>query len=278
MRKTLAVVLTALVALVAAGAAQADPIQSIEAKISPKKLDKKKYKPAKIYVEIITGLNSEDEVRPLQPPSATNTKVNFSKNIRFNTKAVPNCEVNAEGLDQTTTEMATELCGKKSIVSVGSGVPTSAASTKGTSAWVTADIGASAIEVPVVVTAFNGKKKNTIYLHARADTVNTTSILTGKLRRAPKGYGTQLDVTIPPLLAGAIARFTATVKAKKYVQARCKQRKMKYEAITEFTNHDTVSDKYSHKCKRKKSRKRGKGNRKGKGKHKNKGKGKRGRN
>ena len=72
------------------------------------------------------------------------------------------------------------------------------------------------------MTAFNGEKKNSLYLHARADSVNNTTVLVGKIKNGPKGYGKQLNVTIPPLLAGAISRFTTTVKSGKYVQARCK--------------------------------------------------------
>ena len=88
-----------------------------------------------------------------------------------------------------------------------------------------------------MVTAFNGHEKNTLFLHSRADSVNNTSVLVGKLKtgkKAPKGYGNQLDVTIPPLLAGAITRFTTTVKNGKYVQARCKTKNEKWQAITMF--------------------------------------------
>ena len=68
------------------------------------------------------------------------------------------------------------------------------------------------------VTAFNGHEKHTLFLHSYAPSANNTSVLVGKLKRkGPKGYGNQLDVTIPPLLAGAISRFTTTVKNGKYV-------------------------------------------------------------
>ncbi len=44
-------------------------------------------------------------------------------------------------------------------------------------------------------------------------------------------------MTIPPLLAGAITRFTTTVKNGKYVQARCKTKNEKWQATTIYTNH-----------------------------------------
>ena len=62
-------------------------------------------------------------------------------------------------------------------------------------------------------------------------------MLVGKLKKGPKGYGNQLDVTIPPLLAGAISRFTTTVKNGKYVQARCKTKNEKWQATTMYNNH-----------------------------------------
>ncbi len=261
MRRLLAATLVGMVTLVATGVAQGDPIQSIEANLQPKKLDKKKFKRAKIRVEIVTGNNAGGTV-PNEPPKATNTKVNFPPNLRFKPNAVPRCKASEASLQNTSTEQATQLCGKRSIVSIGSKVPTGPESTNGTSAWIRVG-GSAPLGVPVVVTAFNGKAKNTLYLHAKAQGLPITSVLVGKLKKGPKGYGKQLDVRIPPLAAGGIERFTVTVKAKKYVQARCNPKRMKYQAITTFSNHPRVSDTYVEKCKQTKSKK-GKKNRKGK--------------
>jgi len=259
MRKYLTAIVLAVVAVFAfTSIAQADDVQSITAKLTPKKLKKKKFKPAKIYIEILTKNNdAPGAVNPEQPPSATNTKVNFPKNMKFNTKAVPRCKASEAQLQNTTTQQAIDLCGKKSVVSVGSEIPTSKGHSTGTSAWVTIGLPGPTpeIEVPVQVTAMNGTKKNQLYLHSRADDLGVTTVLVGKLKsgkKAPKGYGSQLDVTIPPLALGAIARFTTTVKAKKYVQARCKTKKMKFQAITKYTDHPTTSDDYKTKCKQKK--------------------------
>jgi hypothetical protein len=86
--------------------------------------------------------------------------------------------------------------------------------------------------------------------------VNNTSVLVGKLKKGPRGYGKTLDVRIPPLLAGAISRFTTTVKARKYVQARCRSKRMKFQAITRYDNHPTTTDDYATKCKRKRGKRR----------------------
>jgi len=256
MRKYLIIAVAALASSLAfTSIAQADDIQSLTAKLTPQKLDKKKYKPAKIYIEILTGDNTSDPVAPEQPPSATRTKVNFPSNMKFDTKAAPKCKVSADALDSTSTDTATDMCGKKSIVSVGSGEPTSAGHSTGTSAWVTIDQPGpgTTLELPVVVTAFNGKAKNSLYLHARANLLGVTTVLVGKIKDGPKGFGKQLDVTIPPLALGAITRFTTTVDHGKYVQARCKNKNMKFQAITTFSNYTpaTVTDDFESKCKQK---------------------------
>jgi len=253
MRKLLIATVAAIVAALALPSiGQADDIQSITANLTPAKRSKKKFKPAKIYVEILTKpLGSGPN--PEQPPSAFNTKVNFPKNAKFDPKAVPRCKASEAKLQNTTTDQAKKLCGNKSIVSKGSTTPTGPEHTTGTSAWVTVDLAGpnTTLGVPVVVTAFNGEKKNQIFLHSRADSVNNTSVLVGKIKKGPKGFGKQLNVKIPPLLAGAISRFTATVKNGKYVQARCKTKNMKFQAVTQYENHPTTTDDFSSKCKRK---------------------------
>jgi len=241
----------AAAALVMPAGAAADPIQSITAKLTPKKLPKRKYRPAKIYVEILTAPNSGAATNPEQPPSAFRTKVNFPKNMKFDPRKAPRCKASEARLQNTTTAQAKRLCGRKSIVSKGSKTPTGPEHTTGTSAWVTVDLPGpnTTLGVPVVVTAFNGSKKNTLFLHSRADSVNNTSVLVGKLKKGPHGYGRTLDVKIPPLLAGAISRFTTTVKSGKYVQARCRSKRMKFQAITSYENHPRTTDDFTSKCK-----------------------------
>ena len=230
--------------------AQADPIQSITAKLKPKKLPKKRFRPAQIRTEIITGPNTGDPTNPEQPPSAFNTKVNFPKNMKFDTRKVPRCKGTEAKLQNTTTKQAIRVCKRKSIVSKGSSVPTGPDPTIGTSAWVTVDLPGpgTTLGVPVVVTAFNGTKKNQIFLHSRADSVNNTSILVGRLQKGPKGFGRTLNVKIPPLLAGAISRFTATVQNGRYVQARCRSKRMRFQAITRYSNHPPTKDDFRTRC------------------------------
>lgn len=255
MRKYVVLALAALASMVFASYAQADDIQAIEASISPTKLDKKKKKPVKLFVDIITQNNVDAAVSSDQPPSATRTVVDFPKNLSFDTKAVPTCAGTEAQLQNTTTDSAIGICGKKSVVSIEPGT--------GTSALVKVDAdpanaGTTPLQVPVVVTAFNGTDKDTLFLHARADAVNNTSVLVGKLKKGKKPYGKSLDVTIPPLLAGAIADFKTTVKAGKYITGVCKSKKNPFAATTTFTNWtggSTAMDTTETTCKQKKPKK-----------------------
>lgn len=258
MRTSTAIAIATAVAVMVTGVvsaptvARADDIQSITAKLKPTKLPKKRFRPAQIRVEILTGPNSADPNNPEQPPSAFRTKVSFPKNIRFGTRSVRGCKGTAAQLENTTTRQAIKTCKRRSVVSKGGGVPRHAGSSRGTSAWVIVDLpgeGTTA-DVPVQVTAFNARAKNTLFLHARADSVNNTSVLVGKLKKGPKGYGKTLNVRVPPLLAGAISRFTTTVQNGKYVKARCRQKRMRFQAVSRYTNHPTTTDRFVQRCKR----------------------------
>lgn len=252
MRKYLTLALAGILTLVMANVAIAqEPQQTLETKLTPTKADKKKFKPAKIFVNIETGDNDQAEPNSAfdnQPPSAFNTKVDFPKNMKFDTRAVPNCKVSEAELENSTTESARELCGNKSVVSLK----------KGTGAEVTIDTSPTSdggsFPVEVVVTAFNGKAKNQVFLHSRADLVNNTSILVGKLKKARAPYGKTLDVRIPELDAGAISEFRTTVKAGKYVQTRCKSKTNKFRARTRYENHTPTTATDQSKCKRSKKR------------------------
>jgi hypothetical protein len=251
--KIAALTLVFVLGLAGYAAARTD-IQTIKVRVTPSKLDKKKFnKSAKIFVDIDTVADPEVTPNLDQPPSADRTFVDFPPNLKFNTKAAPNCKATSAGLQNTTTSQARSICGSKTVIS----------RSNGTDAEVTIDPdpanpGTPPVIVDVVVTAFNGNAKNELYLHARADAVNNTSVLVGKLKKGPKGYAKTLDVAIPDLLAGAISEFRVTVKKGKYVQARCKQKSATYQARTQYENHAPTQATSVVKCKQKKSKK-GKG-------------------
>jgi len=267
MRKCLAAALAALVALtcVSVATASAD-IQAIDAKLTPTKLSKKKFKPAKIKITIETQNNDQATDSPVnfqnQPPAATRTIVDFPSNMKFDQSAAPRCKVDSTALANTTTEAATDLCGKKSIVSIGEKPPTGQTFWQPKKTGAVQRIGAAVdwTDYSFVVTAFNGKQKNTLYLHARGTLLPITAVLVGKLKKKMSGRlsnGPSLDVTVPVLAAGGIKTFKTTVKHGKYVQARCKQKSMTFGARSTFssgadTDHTPTKATTKQKCKQKK--------------------------
>lgn len=250
MRKYLLLAVVALVAMVVPTVANA-AVQSVVTKVTPTKLDKKKFKPVTLFVDVITENNDEDTSFE-QPPSADRTQVDFSKNLKFDPSAVPQCAADEGALQNTTTETATSLCGSKSIVSVAGDGKTEATVIVDPAPGVP---GTAPLVVPVVVTAFNGFEDDTIFLHSRADAVNNTSVLVGKLKKASGSYGNTLDVTIPDLLAGAIADFKTTVKGGKYIVARCKDKTPDFGARSEYENHTPTKATFVGKCTQKKKKK-----------------------
>lgn len=240
MRRTMFIAVAALLSLFAftsVASAQA-PQQTLDTKLTPTKLDKKKFKPAKIFVDVETGPNDEDPSLQ-QPPSAVRTIVDFPKNMKFDTTSVPNCKVTSTQITNTTGDQAKQLCGPDS--QVGSGVAEVRVGTSPT----------TSSPIPIKVTALNGNSKDQIYLHSDATGIPTKPVLVGKLVKAPTGFGRSLDVTIPPLGAGAISNFETTVKAGKYVQARCKSKTNNFRARTTYTDHAPTTATDQSKCKQK---------------------------
>jgi len=250
MRKYLILAVLALASMVMASVASADDIQSIDTKITPSKLDKKKYKPVTLFVDVKTQNNSGAAVNADQPPTATETDVSFTKNLKFDTKAVPNCKVDSNAITNTTADQARAACGPDSQVSVD----------KGTHGEVTIDTNPAVAngantKLQIQITAFNGQKPNTIYLHTDPAGIPTKPVLVGKLVKGSGAYGSILKVSIPALGAGGISDFTTTVKNGKYIQARCKTTTQKFLATTTFTDWtggSKATDDFTSKCKQKK--------------------------
>lgn len=235
-------------------------------KIKPTKLPKKGVKNVK-YVNTITTFN---EPGKNQPKSANRTILDLPKQFKLNNKKFKTCKTDESGLEQAaTTDDAVKACGKKSLVS----------DPKGSSAQVTVDFGTSSAIIDVEVSAFN-ESGNKLLLYSKptgAGAGIAASILVGKLKKAnkvagrpsgvsTKGFKQSLDVTIPPLAAGAISFFEVTIpknktvkkgkgkKAKKvsYIQAKCKPKNVKWQATTFFTDGSNTTDDHVQKCKQKK--------------------------
>jgi hypothetical protein len=97
---------------------------------------------------------------------------------------------------------------------------------------------------------FNRLDEPGILLHSRVTALQTTTLLTSVLK------GSTLTVTVPPIAggAGASSVFNTSVKAGKYVQARCKSKKIKYKETFSFTDAPDATASDIQKCRQKKGK------------------------
>ena len=92
--------------MVVPAVAQAPSVQSLVMKVTPTKLEKKKFKPVTLFVDVITDNNDEDTTFT-QPPSADRTQVDFSKNMKFDSgRRADSARSPRRGLQNTTTDAA----------------------------------------------------------------------------------------------------------------------------------------------------------------------------
>lgn len=254
MRKYAITIAAALAGMAMAGTAQADPIQSLDVKISKTKLDKKKPKSVGLFVDITTQRNSGAATNQDQPPNASKSVVDFPKNLSVDTEGYPKCQGTAEELQNTSTEEAIKICGAKSVIS----------DPNGSSGQLTVDANpavadGNAFMVDIAITAFNGPGKDELIFHTRADAVNNTTILEEKFNKSKSGkqYGTALITNIPPILAGAPNDFRVTIKPKTIISAVCKTTKNPFKLTSTFVDYTPAmaSDTTETTCMRKKSRK-----------------------
>jgi hypothetical protein len=218
--------------------------QSIEASVSPKALFKKTASPASLTVNVETG--SATAANGVPSP-AVHDIIDFDQNLALMTKGLPTCT--ATQLQNTTTEVAEQACGKAKI---GSG-----------SAVTLLPLGTLYTE-PAKVTAFNGAPqggKPVVLLHAYGvSPIQTTLVLVGTVSNLGKeGYGPRLDVTVPSIAggAGAITDFKVTIKkswtykGKKvsFVNAKCPaSKKLKYRGAFTFQDGTTIDASHTQTC------------------------------
>jgi hypothetical protein len=170
--------------------------------------------------------------------------LDLPKQFKINNKKFPYCKTDEAGLQAApTVAAAKQACGKKSAVS----------SDAGSSAQVRIGSATGATTIDVDVVAFN-ENGNKLLLYSKPTGTFSgiaASILVGKLKDSKSGraYGKALDVKIPPLSAGAISFFKVTIPKSKYIQAKCKPKKLKAQATTTFSNAPKSSDTHAVKCK-----------------------------
>jgi hypothetical protein len=234
---TLAVAAAAAVgaAAIAVGAPDGNS-STAKVKVFPKKLPKKKRKPAKLLTHVSTDY-AHPAVKP-QGGFVKRTQIWYDDDGKIRTKGIPKCKANLAG---TTMGQAMALCGK---AKVGSGTAV-ATSTQNAS-------------IPNCVLVFNGPKKGgnpTVLLHTRVQGNNCnkpkgnnsgslTIVLKGVIKPASGDYGDKLDVKNIDSAPLPLKDFKATVGGGKsrYITARCHDKDHTLNAKAKFTYSDGQSD------------------------------------
>ncbi|MQA73609.1 MAG: hypothetical protein GEU88_04530 [Solirubrobacterales bacterium] len=215
-------------------AAGADDNQaSVEGKVSPKKLDKKKFKP----VNLLSGVRTTG---PVPGENPEREYLSYDRNIKFKSKAAPTCSAPIEFL---STEAARAACPRKSYIGKGK----------------------ASIELPgglvyngITVSAFNGPGKNQLRLHTFDPRLaGATPTVFGKLVKSNAGrkYKWALSVPDAPDVAGdtgKITSFNAKIKRSSgIVLARCKSKQLRFERKVTYDDGSTETVTTQQKCKRK---------------------------
>ena len=186
MRKCLLAAVAALVAALAvAGAASAiQGTQGLKVTATNKKAGTKE-KPKSLGKFVVTTTTAP---APTDPPFATSLAViYFDKNIVFGGKKFKECKDTTGATIDTTCKSA----------KVGSGT------SQGVALGQTENL---------TVTAYNGPKGNSIYLHVRGTApLDINSVIVGTLKNATGAYGKKLNVPIPANLQQPLAGVFATL-------------------------------------------------------------------
>jgi hypothetical protein len=223
----------------AGGTGAAENEARVVGKVSPKKLEKKKFK----KVNLFTGVETDANVDGSQENPAAE-KISFGKNIKFKTGAAPVCTSALP--NGTTTDQARDACPAKSFLGEGT-------------ATVQAPVDPPGLIDDVVVSAFNGPLKNQLRLHTYSPTLGVASpTVQGFIINANEGkkYKKALFVPEAPETGSLmITSFNTKIKKKSgVVRARCKAKKFFWKREVTYTDNSTETATLSQKCKRKKKK------------------------
>ena len=197
------------------------------------KFDRKKFKPTTIDIDTTTA----DSANPAAiPPKVVQTVVDFdSKDVKFDHKAVPGCDPSQ--ISSVTTEEAKAICGD---AQVGTGQAI---------ANLPFGPGGTRQDFEAVVTAFNRSDTNGILLRlARRSARHHDPVDRGPHRRLEADRHRAADRR----RSRSSSLFSTSVGAKKYVQARCKDKKIDYKATFSFSDAPDATASDVQPCKQKK--------------------------
>jgi hypothetical protein len=207
----------------------------VDGKVTPKKLDKKKYKPVNLFLGVRTEANVNGQQKN---PKAE--YISVGKNVKLDLNATPVCtNLPPNG---STPQQARDACPEDSYWGGGE-------------AAVQFPPPAGAI-TDVVVSVFHGPGQNGVQLHTYSPTLGQASpTVLGTIQKSKEGapYGQALSVpNAPETGSGMITKFNATVeRSSKVALARCKAKKIPFQREVTYSDGSKETADLVQKCKRK---------------------------
>jgi hypothetical protein len=216
---------------VAGGTGASENNPGVQGKVTPSKLDKKKFKPVNLFLGV-TNSNGHIDGSQSNPASEF---IALSKNVKVKLSKAPRCT--AALPNGTTPAQAKAMCPGKSYLGGGK-------------AEVTAP-GPTVIARPTV-SVFNGPGRNQLRLHTYDPALGPASpIVNGRIVNAPGKFGQALSVPNAPETGTVmITGFNAKIlKKRKVATAKCKPKKITYKRTVTYADSSKESVTKTQKCK-----------------------------
>jgi hypothetical protein len=213
---------------------------AVDGKISPAKLDKKKYKPVKLFTGVRTEVQGGVTGTQSNPLSEY---LSYPKNIKINLNGGATCSTLPPS--GSTPAQARAACPSKSYLGEGD------AQIQGPGGVFIDDI---------TVSVFRGPSKNGVQLHTYSPTLLAAApTVLGSIVKSNAGgkFGSALSVPHAPETGSLmLTGFNATInKSSKFATARCKSKKMTYQRKVTYADGSSEIAETTQKCKQKKSKK-----------------------
>jgi hypothetical protein len=216
---------------IAGGTGASENVATVQGKITPSKLDKKKFKPV---ASLLGVRNSKGHIDGMQSNPASEF-IALSKNIKVKLSKAPRCTATLP--NGSTPQFAKNACPRKSYLGGGGAEVTAA--------------GPTVIAEPVV-SVFNGPGNNQLRLHTYDPALGAASpIVNAKIVNAPGKWGQALSVPNTPETGGVmITKFNAKIlKKRKVATAKCKPKKIQYQRKVTYKDGSSETVTRSQKCK-----------------------------
>jgi len=211
---------------------------TVEGKVTPSKLDNRKFKPVNLLLGVI---NSPDSTgNPNGNAAAENIQV--SKNVKVDLSNTALCPV--ELANGTTTEFARDTCPDGSFIGSGIAEVHAPGTAPACDDPNNPDPDPPCVIAEPVVSVFHGPTLNKLQLHTYSASTGAASPVVDSfiVDATAQGYRQALNVPVAPNTGALkITGFNATVeKSTKVAKAKCKPKMFKF--LRTVTYKDTTSE------------------------------------